>query len=503
MSFLNKYNQYKIKYTTICEGTVKSLIPLIQQDLLNGKKYQDLTDKQKERLQRDIENECAYVQSIVEDMTSNKQYQSWLYDILAQADKNIAEDYEVIEQCLKHFEQLCRRPDLTANQKNIQNYKTFQDLQQFILDFQTNTKFDKKIYNCFKLLYSNNKFDIYLINENQYEDCNRLFGGNDYFNTGWCVAKSESYFNNYLTEYQDNYNGYIVWITKLDNKPFGLLHYGSGQFKDCSDKAIKDQSDEVLDVLIHLNDAMSWYDITTSNTMGKDLLFYSFPLWKYQNPNLVLGQYIAEQIGGKFDIKNKVLDCCNKQFKFENQWLDQDGTFDFTIINATNNWSSMFRNCERLSHLPENFIIPEGVMNTYNMFESCKQLEWLPKNFTIPNTVINCSEMFYGCFELTELPQNFRLGNSVQYCTKMFGGCTAIQKLPEGFTIPPSVNGTYGMFTWCVSLQSLPDGFTIPNSVETVVKMFEGCRELKSLPKGFSIPANCDQYMAFSATGIK
>ena len=70
----------------ISEGTVKSLIPIIQSDILNdyygGKQYDQLTDSEKKQLQIDIDNECKNVQNTVEQWTSNKQYQSWIYDIL-------------------------------------------------------------------------------------------------------------------------------------------------------------------------------------------------------------------------------------------------------------------------------------------------------------------------------------------------------------------------------------------------------------------------------------
>ena len=49
MSFIEKYNQFKQKYL-IVEGTVKSMIPQLQQKLLGDKKWVDLNDEEKKNI---------------------------------------------------------------------------------------------------------------------------------------------------------------------------------------------------------------------------------------------------------------------------------------------------------------------------------------------------------------------------------------------------------------------------------------------------------------------
>ena len=76
------YNKYKNLYT-IYEGTVKSLVPLVQRVLLTSiykKKYDQLTDSEKAQLQQDINSWLSDQKQRIESITANKQYQSWLYN---------------------------------------------------------------------------------------------------------------------------------------------------------------------------------------------------------------------------------------------------------------------------------------------------------------------------------------------------------------------------------------------------------------------------------------
>ena len=472
MKFIEKYNQYKMIY----EGTIKSLIPIIQQDMLDsiydGKKFNELKDEEKQYLQKAIDEECKYVQSLIESWTSNKQYQSWLYTILSQGSKNISDKFSQIEYCIKYFEKICKKPDLTPEQKNIQNYKTFQDLQQFILEYQNAHKQNNNIYNCFKKLYSNNSFTIYLINKDQYQDCNRLFGGNEFWNTGWCVAKNEMLFDKYLSN-QDYYNGYIVWITNKDNKPFALLHYGSGQFKDTSDDVMTDTHPDVIDGLNKLNDTLSWYDIVPDKNTYKDLTYYLYYLWKHQNPNKLLGEYIAYEKNLIFNKENKTIDCKGLTFIFNNSWFKETGTFDFKLINTSNNWDYMFYECSNLTHLPETFEIPSHVISCNSMFEDCKNIKNLPENFIIPEKVTSTKRMFYNCNSLISLPDNFTIPNNVKDSSRMFYRCESLTHLPDKFKLGDNNQNCEMMFRSCHSLLTLPKEFYIPKSITNSETMFQ------------------------------
>ena len=483
--FIKKYNQYKQKYL-ISEGTIKSLASLVQNDLLINHygvlSYDELSDEQKEELPFFLESSLDEIKYKVENITLNKQYQSWVYDILKRENKNIFEDFEVIKDCIADFEKLCKRPDLTSDQRNIQNYKTFYDLQRFVLNFQQNHKLSGNIWeNIFEKLYKNQSYTLYKVNENQYEDLNLMCGGvtDKYFNTGWCVAKNKDYFEDYLNGLGDYY---ILWISNKDNKPFALLHYASDQFKDTSDEPLTNTDDkDILDGLNYCQPNLIKYKY-------EDLKIFTIPLYLFQNPGQSIGNYIAEKFELKYDNKNKILDCCGNQFKFEDQWLDQNGTFDFTIINATNDWSGMFSECGLLTQLPQNFTIPEGVTNCNQMFYDCQSLRCLPDNFTLPSTLKYCKRMFYKCYSLTHLPEQFTIPNKVDSTYSMFNTCIDLTHLPDDFIIPQNVRIADFMFYGCCRLQQLPDNFKILNKDCKCYHMFSECEELTKLPKNFKIP---------------
>ena len=60
------------------------------------------------------------------------------------------------------------------------------------------------------------------------------------------------------------------------------------------------------------------------------------------------------------------------------------------------------------------------------MFKGCKSFTHLPDNFTIPDNVIDCSCMFDGCKSLTHLPTYFHIPNDAN-CTYIFDGCNKLK----------------------------------------------------------------------------
>ena len=233
-----------------------------------------------------------------------------------------------------------------------------------------------------------------------------------------------------------------------------------------------------------------------------------------ESSNIEKYQQIAKEIGGVYIPETNTIDCKGKKVKFKNSWLDENGSFNFKLINTSNDWFDMFKWCA-LTHLPDDFIIPEGVTNCSSMFENCKSLTHLPDNFIIPNTVIDCfcmfsgceslthlpdnftipdsvtccNAMFYECYNLTHLPDNFTLSDNIIDCNSMFYDCIKLKKLPDNFTIPNNIKDCNSMFYNC-SLKYLPNNFIIPNDVENCSSMFENCKQLTHLPEQFRIPAN-------------
>ena len=192
-------------------------------------------------------------------------------------------------------------------------------------------------------------------------------------------------------------------------------------------------------------------------------------------------QQIAKIIGGEYDVETNTIDCKGNKVLFENGWLNEEGSFDFNLINTSNDWSYMFSKCFNLTHLPEEFIIQgDNVVNCKRMFYGCNHLKHLSKNFTIPEGVVNCYGMFDGCASLTNLPECFILPNSIKNCALMFYDCLYLEHLPEKFSIPNGTENCRSMFNRCMSLTHVPEGFTIPNSVEDTNLMFNECYDLKN-----------------------
>ena len=490
-TYLNIINEWNSNI--LLEATLKSLIPNIQQELLHGKEYKDLDDIEKQDLEVILKSMLDQVENDVYKITDNKQYQSWIYEILKNKEVPII-DLSPIKSVLMDFIKLCKRPDLKPNQRNIQNYPTLKDLREFINSFKSEHKLQNGIYFELKQIYKNSEFTIYFINKDQFDECNKLFGGNEYFNTGWCVAKNENHFNSYIYEHKDKYNGYFVFIK--DNKPFALLHYGSGQFKDTSDESIKIDDKNIIDCLLHINNNIKEYN-------KSDLNYYCKLLFNQQNPNATKEDFIAFQIGGTYDPKTKIIDCKWNRVDFKDDWLDENGTFDFTFINIMD-CVGMFSDCRHLRKLPDNFTIPKGVNDCFGMFDLCYELEELPNIFTIPNGVVNCNNMFSGCHSLKKLPDNFSIANSVSKCRAMFEDCRSLSKLPDNFKLPTHIKMANRMFNYCENLIELPETFILPNGIIECNSLFGNCYKLIKLPENFIIPSsvkNC-MYMFYNCYSL-
>ena len=434
--YLNIINEWNSNI--LLEATLKSLIPNLQKEILGDRSYQDLSDKEKENLQEYINSNLRYIERKVNKLTDNKQYQSWIYNLLKNYEIGIDQtDFNKLKSILIDFEKLCKRPDLKPSQRNIQNYSTLVDLQQFIDNFKIGHKLSKNLYDDLKKIYNNEEFTIYFINKNQYEECNKLFGGEEYFNTGWCIAKNYTYFKEYLTvnNYKDKYDGYFVFIK--NNKPFALLHYGSGQFKDISDEVLIDDNPNIIDCLLHINNNIKDY---LSNKNNNDLQYYGKQLFIQENPNASKEELIAFEIGGEYIKETNTIDCKGNKVRFKNEWLNEEGTFNFKLINTSNNWTCMFDGCFKLIKLPDNFTIPNNIISCEAMFYHCIRLLRLPDNFTIPNSVTDCDDMFNNYINLRELPDNFTIPDNVKDCSFMFYKCEKLTKLPDNFSIPKYSN---------------------------------------------------------------
>lgn len=258
MKFLDKYNQYKKEFL-ICEGSLSSIQNIIQQEILSdyfGRiTFKELTKEQQDFVITELQKKSRDIESKINYLTNNKQYQSWLYDQIKEGNVSI-----VYFKCINNFEwkamfdnfsKLCKSPKLTSEQKNIQNYN-FNSFRQFIAD---NKELLIKNMNVdFKKVYSNNSYDIYSIGIEDKDQFQQLYGPSGY-NCGWCIInKDKNMFEHYLKPL--NKDCYYLWTIKGTMKPFALFHFKSGQFKDIHNAIIRKEQNEnnkdLLDGLFYL-----------------------------------------------------------------------------------------------------------------------------------------------------------------------------------------------------------------------------------------------------------
>ena len=315
MKFLDKYDQYK-KDFLICEGTVKGLIPLIQQNLLsiyNVDSYQDLTDEQKKDIQKLIDNNVEYYKKRMDEVTDNKQYQSWLYDFLISIQKGKIDqnDWDYFKRILTKFSKIVKSPLITQEQRNINNYKTIADLSQFVHDFEDSHPDYKKP--DFKLVLSTEHYSIYQIDREQRELFQDMYGANG-FKCAWCVADHDrTYFETYLNEGLNDC--YYLWTYKGSYKPYALLEFNSEQFKDIHNEQMVEYSDEIMSALMKLA-KIAEYDWSLCGDNDSDLSAYKW-----------LGIYRTNQLGEPIAVDNDL-----KLYKDENNLINNELNEDVYIL---------------------------------------------------------------------------------------------------------------------------------------------------------------------------
>ena len=120
----------------------------------------------------------------------------------------------------------------------------------------------------------------------------------------------------------------------------------------------------------------------------------------------------------------------------------------------------MFRNCSKITAIPETLIIPNSVTNCSEMFRNCRSLTEIPSTLKIPNSVTNCSYMFDGCSSLTSdisniwpSTWNYTRTIDISYmfnsCSKIVGTIPADKLWNSGKTF-----NSRGCFIGCTSLSN-------------------------------------------------
>ena len=365
-------------------GNIKSLNNIFQEEYFreNGyKNYHDIPENKRFELNNYIQEKSKEIEDqLKKDLKNNIQYISWFYDIIKSKEKSL-DDYKEIINIILEFNKIKNSLNLTKDEKNIQNYKTFSDLQKFVVNFkEENKKYNKT---DFPLIYSNSKYNLYKIDKSNKDKFQELYGKNGY-NLAWCIAnKNQSYFNQYLKEYGGYY---ILWLTN-NNKPFALFHDGSSQFKDIHNHELEDDSEEVLDGL-----AKGCKPTNFEN----DLEYYKISLIKYQNPNIRDNELFVKlypnaklNSDGSIDVNGYV-------------YIDKEFVKDGKLTIKFNKVNGSF-NCDRLE-LVSLEGCPEYIENSFDCSDNqLKNLEGCPKYV---GGIFDCS--YNELINLDELPKEIK-----------------------------------------------------------------------------------------------
>ena len=155
-------------------------------------------------------------------------------------------------------------------------------------------------------------------------------------------------------------------------------------------------------------------------------------------------------------------------------------------INATTDWSQMFRECPNLLTIP--LFNTSNVTVMENMFTGCFNLTKIPLINT--GNVTHTKNMFNTCYNLKEVPLlNMR---NVTNANNMFAYCYSLHYIPQ-FDTSNLVYMT-SMFMNCVSLTAIPVLNT--SKVEGMQNAFSSCYNLskKSLDNILQMCINATSY---------
>ena len=142
---------------------------------------------------------------------------------------------------------------IPRKKRNINTFKNFQSLDKFVLSF--NNKKDKlqkqqknrNIKLPFEKIDSNEKFDLYIIQDKDKQNFQKLYNGKDGLisRTNWCVAfKDKNHFEKYGTPF------YL--ITNKNNTAESLVHLKSRQIKNSANETYRRNNPKLYQLIIKL-----------------------------------------------------------------------------------------------------------------------------------------------------------------------------------------------------------------------------------------------------------
>lgn len=176
---------------------------------------------------------------------------------------------------------------------------------------------------------------------------------------------------------------------------------------------------------------------------------------------------------------------------FENCLSLTDISNNFKFTDTLKSLNYIFSNCNNLKNIPSTLQLPTNIDSAKGIFKNCKKLTNLPNNLFINNTnnIKFLNDFCYNCESLIDIPDDFIMPNHVINSENMFYNCINLQKLPSGFSLSNSLLNCSHMFYNCSSLLEIPTSVQIPSDIQTLESFCNGCASLTSIPESIW-PAN-------------
>ena len=192
-------------------------------DLFKNKKYEQLSEKEKNTLNNQIKRTLDDIESYINDITDNINQKTFIANCYLNGSYIPGEDDEKFEQALALYNTYKKHKQITK--KDIKQYKNYSELYKDVSYFlSTENVYDFANQYCDKIT-SEGQFSVYRVDN--FEQAKVLFNG-----TGWCV-KGRGYFESYGAPY------YLVF---KGQEKFALIHFDSQQCKDVTDDTIYSQN---------------------------------------------------------------------------------------------------------------------------------------------------------------------------------------------------------------------------------------------------------------------
>lgn len=287
-------NLLKIADNIVTAGNINSISNIIQNKLLKDRNYFDLSDQQKADLNQSISQTKKKIDDNIKQQTSNKQYISWIYDILKKQDQGIQDIPKLIND-LNKLDKIKKYRDkiekIDKNALDVFTYNTYGKLHDFvsqkisqIQDSSLLRQKNKSIDLPFKKFASAGSYSLYKITVLDQEVFKTVYGENGY-DTGWCVAQDTVSFDYYMGEYDCYY-----LITKDKNTPIALISLDDCQFRDIHDSVFKKINKQISQLMMQL---LKYYGIPYEK-LNKDMYGISL-LLKFETTFLQRDLYERDQ----------------------------------------------------------------------------------------------------------------------------------------------------------------------------------------------------------------